>query len=80
MLSPNTEKAMMRSGQVSSGSSKRFAIGPAAANSFAVWNFRRLEFHVHVIAPSQAAYHNLQMLLTVSGEQKFLGLSIAVET
>ena len=51
----------------------------APADRLAIRNLRRLELDLHVVAFLKPADDNLQMLLPVAGQQKFLGLRVAVE-
>src|ERR1700736_6955431 len=55
-----------------------FGVG-TPANSFAVGDFGWLQGEVHVIALVQLGDHNLYVLLSGTGEQKFLGLRVARE-
>ena len=50
-----------------------------SANGFAIRNFRRVQLDVDAVALLQAADDDLDMLLAAAGEQKFLGLRIAIE-
>ena len=50
-----------------------------AANGFAIRNLGRVQFHVHAVALLQAADDDFDVLLPAAGEQKFLGLRIAIE-
>ncbi len=38
-----------------------------------------MQLHFDVVTPLQPAHHNFDVLLAISGEQKFLGLRIAIE-
>ena len=53
-------------------------VGPAA-NGFAIGNFGRMQLDVHAVAFLQAADDDFDVLLPAAGEQKFLGLRIAIE-
>ena len=50
-----------------------------ATNGFAIRNFRRVQLHVHAVALLQTADDDFDVLLSAAGEQKFLGLRIAIE-
>src|SRR5262249_58683772 len=50
-----------------------------AADRFAVGNFRGVELDVDAVALFQAADDDFDVLLTASGEQKFLRLRVAIE-
>ena len=53
-------------------------VGPAA-NGFAIRNFRRVQLDVHAVALLQTADDHFDVLLAAAGQQKFLGLRIAIE-
>ena len=50
-----------------------------AANGLAIGNFRRVQLDIHAVALLQAADDHFDVLLAAAGEQKFLGLRIAIE-
>ena len=50
-----------------------------AANGFAIRNLGRVQLDVHAVALLQAADDDLDVLLPAAGEQKLLGLRIAIE-
>src|SRR5208282_2271198 len=58
-----------------------FALGVGlAADGFTIGNLGRLQREIDVVALLQLGHNNLNVLLAVSGEQKFLGLRIAGES
>ena len=50
-----------------------------AANGFAIRNLRRVQLHIHAVALLQAADDHFHVLLPAAGQQKLLGLRIAIE-